>query len=298
MGGKSYRGGIDAGGTTFKCGVADPNGVLVQQCRVRVTTPDETIAGCRDFFRPLVESGRLSSFGIASFGPVDVDPNSRNYGTILSTPKPGWSHTNLKTAFESEVQIPVHVDTDVNGALLAERTWGAAQHANSSAYITVGTGIGAGIFVNGDFLGRPFHPEFGHIPLRRNEQDLSFECICPFHTDCLEGLVSAKAVETRIGDPMQADEADPVWEIAADYLAQACRTLYLTARPERIILGGGLMLAPRLLSRVQASFAEQMAGYLETSLQQSKRLICTPALGDNAGLMGAVLIGERAHRPA
>ena len=292
MGGKFYRGGIDAGGTTFKCGVADEEGVLVQQCRVRVTSPTETISQCLEFFRPLYESERLRSFGIASFGPIDVDLSSPDYGTILSTPKPAWSHTNLRAAFEKTIGLPVAVDVDVNGALLAERTLGAAKGTKSAVYVTVGTGIGASIFANGSFLGRPVHPEFGHIPLRRNERDKSFDCLCPFHSDCLEGMISAKAVGARVGEPSLLTEDDPVWEIAADYLAQACRSLYLTARPERIILGGGLLLAPHLIGRIRHAFYDQMGGYLSMGWNATVDLITTPDLGDNAGLMGAILLGQ------
>ena len=246
MGGKFYRGGIDAGGTTFKCGVADEEGVLVQQCRVRVTSPTETISQCLEFFRPLYESERLRSFGIASFGPIDVDLSSPDYGTILSTPKPAWSHTNLRAAFEKTIGLPVAVDVDVNGALLAERTLGAAKGTKSAVYVTVGTGIGASIFANGSFLGRPVHPEFGHIPLRRNEQDKSFDCLCPFHSDCLAGM----------------------------------------------ILGGGLLLAPHLIGRIRHAFYDQMGGYLSMGWNATVDLITTPDLGDNAGLMGAILLGQ------
>ncbi|MCH2456946.1 MAG: ROK family protein, partial [Henriciella sp.] len=184
------HGGIDAGGTTFKCGLADASGALVASHRVPVTTPEETLAATADWFTAHIEPGTLTTFGIASFGPIDVDPRSASYGTITGSAKPGWSGTNLHAHFANTLGLPVTVDTDVNGALLAEMKQGAAKGCASTAYVTVGTGIGAGLFANGGFLGRPSHPEFGHIALRRHPGDENFESVCPFQDDCLEGLAS------------------------------------------------------------------------------------------------------------
>lgn len=288
------HGGIDAGGTTFKCGLADTDGTLVDTRRIPVTTPDETIAACLDWFTPHARSGALASFGIASFGPIDIDPASSAYGTIIGSAKSGWSGTNLHARFGDALGLPVAIDTDVNGALLAEMTRGAARDCTSAAYITIGTGIGAGIFANGGFLGRPSHPEFGHIALRRHPADHAFESVCPFHPDCLEGLASVRAVRARAGDPEHLSAEHPVWDIAADYLAQAARTLTLTLRPQRIVLGGGLMLAPHLIARVRAAYDQQMGDYLGSA--PSGELITTPGLGDGAGLIGAILLGLQMAR--
>jgi fructokinase len=293
---KTFRAGIDAGGTTFKCGIMDDEGNIVQKFRVKVSTPDETISNCISFFRPVFETGRLSSFGIASFGPIDIDPQSSTYGTILQTPKPGWSLTNLKTAFGSAMGVPVRLDTDVNGALRAEIAYGAAKHVNSAAYVTIGTGIGAGVFAHNQLLAHPHHPEFGHIAVNRHPLDSSFKSVCQYHDDCLEGLASATAVHARAGDPAALAEDHPAWDIIADYLAQGCRSLFLTLRLERIILGGGLMLAPHLLNKVQVAFIRQMRGYLGVDCDIAKELVHTPALGDDAGLIGAILLGSDIDR--
>ena len=284
-------GGIDAGGTTFKCGLADASGALVATRRVPVTTPEETLAAAAGWFIEQTGHGTLATFGIASFGPIDIDPRSASYGTITGSAKSGWSGTNLRAHFENALALPVTLDTDVNGALLAEMTLGAAMGCASAAYVTVGPGIGAGLFANGGFLGRPSHPEFGHIALRRHPGDEDFESVCPFHDDCLEGLASVRAIRAQAGAPENLPADHPVWDIAADYLAQAARALTLTFRPERIILGGGLMLAPHLISRIREAFDQQMGGYLEHA--PSSELITTPGLGDNAGLIGAILLGQQ-----
>ena len=287
-------GGIDAGGTTFKCGVSDPNGNLLKTHRIPVSSPTETLEGCVEFFSQASALGTLQSFGIASFGPIDIDPSSKRYGTILETPKPGWTGTNLREFFEDKLSLNVAVDTDVNGALLAEMTKGAAAGADSAAYITVGTGIGAGISINGEYAGAPYHPEFGHISLRRHRDDMSFEGVCPFHGDCLEGLASARSIRTRWGEPIDLQEDHLGWDIIADYLAQACRTLTLTLRLERIVIGGGLLLAPHLLGRIQCAYDQQMAKYVGAQALSGRDLITTPGLGDDAGLVGAILLGGRA----
>lgn len=286
-------GGIDAGGTTFKCAIADADGKLIDTFRVPVTTPEDTLAQCASWFCAAGDSGALKSLGIASFGPVDVDAASAHYGTILKTPKPGWSGTNLRTFFYQTLGLQPVVDSDVNGALAAEMQLGAAAGARSAAYITIGTGIGAGIFLNGTFAGRPTHPEFGHIPLRRHPEDSGFEGGCPFHGDCLEGLASVTAMRARWGEPKEHSSNHPGWAIIADYLAQACRTLTLTLRLERIVLGGGLMLAPHLLDLVRSEYDRQMAGYLGDLAIPGEKLIFRPGLGDNAGLIGAILLGQQ-----
>ncbi|WP_291037787.1 ROK family protein [Hyphomonas sp.] len=288
-------GGIDAGGTTFKCGLADSSGNLIEKTRVPVSSPAETLAGCAEFFRSAGAGYDLKGLGLASFGPLDVDPGSPDYGMLLKTPKAGWSGAHLRRYFTEALGVDVCVDTDVNGALLAERSLGAAAGTVSAAYITVGTGIGAGIFINGEFAGRPCHPEFGHIPVRRHPRDTRFEGVCPFHGDCLEGVASVSAVRARWGDPEAMSPDHEGWMIVADYLAQACRVLTLTLRLERIIIGGGLSLAPNLIALVRSAYDAQMASYLGENAPSGAQLIDRPLLGDDAGLMGAVLLA-RNHR--
>ena len=288
-------GGIDAGGTTFKCGLRDGDGRWLAKHRVRATDPAATLAGCVEFFRSETESLgiELAGLGIASFGPIDIDPASPRYGTILDTPKPGWSGTDLRGAFRGALGVEVAVDTDVNGALLAEMRSGAAAGASSAAYITVGTGVGAGLASGGRVLARPLHPEFGHIPIRRHPTDTEFEGVCPFHGDCLEGLASVTALKARWGDPLDWGSDHPGWDLAAHYLAQACLALTYTLRLERIVLGGGLMLSPHLLPKIRRDYAKAGGGYLGDTVEATHALIVTPGHGDDAGLVGAVELGRQ-----
>lgn len=289
-------GGIDAGGSTFKCAIANREGRLLASQRVPVTTPDATIGGCVDFFRwELKERGAdLGVLGIASFGPIDIDPASPDYGTLFATPKPGWAGTRLSARFFSALGVPVVLDTDVNGALAAELERGAAKGVARAAYVTIGTGIGASIWASGGFLARPLHPEFGHIRVERHRDDHAFPGVCPFHGACLEGLASAPAIAAHFGDPEALPADHPVWEIEAFYLAQACAALTFTARPQRILLGGGVMLAEGLMPKVRTAYAGVMNGYLGQSEGDIESLIQRPALGDDAGLFGALTLARQA----
>lgn len=288
--------GIDAGGTTFKCAVAAPDGRLLATLRVPVSTPEATIGACIDFFRwELKERGaKLGVLGIASFGPIDVDPASPDYGTLFATPKPGWAGTRLSSRFFTALGVPVILDTDVNGALAAEVDRGAARGLSSAAYITVGTGIGASLWTSGTFIGKPSHPEFGHIRVERHPADREFAGVCSFHGDCLEGLASAPAIARRFGPPETLPADHMVWEIEAFYLAQACAVLFYTGRPQRILLGGGVMQAEGLVPKVRAAFGRLLNGYLGLTDGDIEALIQRPALGDDAGLFGAVTLARQA----
>ena len=288
-------GGIDAGGTTFKCGLQDEGGTWLVKTRVEVRDPAATIRDCVEVFRSHArQSGEmLETLGIASFGPVDVDPDSPRYGTILETPKPGWSGTDLRKAFAEALGVRVAVDTDVNGALLAEMQSGEAEGTRDAAYVTVGTGIGAGLASGGQILARPVHPEFGHIPIRRHPADMDFAGTCPFHGDCLEGLASVTSLKARWGDPVAWADEHPGWDIEADYLAQACLVLTYALRPKRIVLGGGLMLSPLMLAKVRDRYEAVEGGYLGRAARSAADRIVTPGHGDDAGLVGAIALSRR-----
>lgn len=286
---------IDAGGTTFKCALVDASQAVLASLRVPTSSPNETLEACLSFFTSLEEAGlNANAMGIASFGPIDVDPASQSYGTILDGPKSVWAGTNLKSYFETHLSVPVGIDTDVNGALLAEMEWGAAKGANSAAYVTIGTGIGAGLFANGGLIGKPSHPEFGHIRVKRHEADDDFLGVCSIHGDCLEGVASATALTERFGDPKDLNFNHIGWEIEAYYLAQACNALSLTFRPDKIVLGGGIMLAPHLLDMVREQYTTLINSYLGQSVSDIETLIVRPGLGDDAGLMGGVCLAKGA----
>ena len=295
---QSLLAGIDAGGTSFKIGVASRDGALLASAKVATSDPATTLDAAAARLLALAEQagGKIEAFGLASFGPIAVDPDTEDYGCILQTPKPGWQGANILAELERRLDAPGGLDTDVNAALLAEMQRGAARACERAAYVTVGTGIGVGIKTGGQLMGRPFHPELGHIRVQRHVADVSFPGVCAIHGDCLEGLASGPALTARFGPLDQLSHAHEAWEIAGFYLAQLCLTISLSARVERIVLGGGVMQAAALLQSVQANFDHLMANYLpQPSAKQG--LIAQAALGQDAGLIGALLLAQTIKTP-
>lgn len=286
--------GIDAGGTTFKCGVFTANGEVLAKRRIPTMAPEDTVAACTSFLQEESRArGRtITRLGIACFGPLDLCRSSPSYGSILRTPKQDWSGYPVLARFMNAFGCPTQIESDVNAALLAEMSLGAAKGLRSAAYITVGTGIGAGVFLNGGLVGQPAHPEFGHIRIGRRPGEPPFSGNCPYHGDCLEGLASAHAFAARFGDPAQLSQDHVGWDLEAYYLAQACQTLALTCRPQRIVLGGGLLQANHLLPRIQAHFLELMNGYLDDTQDSVAEQIVYAGLGDDAGLFGAARLAS------
>ena len=276
---------IEAGGTKFILGVADEDRTIIATHRIPTTHPKETIAAALDWFSA---QQKLSALGIASFGPLDLDPASPTWGQITQTTKPGWSNTNLVGPFAAKFGCSVAIDTDVNGAALAESIWGAGSGHRVSLYFTIGTGIGGGAVINGDLLRGLSHPEMGHIRLPRHPGDLDFAGVCPFHGDCLEGLASGPAIIARWGASLSELPSDhPGHGIIAHYLAQLVCTMQAIFEPGRIIFGGGVMGTAGLLDRVRNEAAAQGRGYF---VGDARDVVVAPALGDQAGLMGALAL--------
>lgn len=281
-------GAVEAGGTKVRAAVLDDDLNIIDQLRVPTTTPAETLRAIVGFLTP--HEG-LRSLGIASFGPLVVDPDSDAYGSIAPTPKPGWAGTRLLDHLRDATGVPTAIQTDVEAAAVAEHQLGAGRDCDSVAYITVGTGIGAGVLVNGSpFRGRD-HIELGHIPVRRVEGD-DFEGICPFHGDCLEGMASGPAIQARWGStPSTLDGRDDVWNLEADYLAQLARVLTYAFSPDRILYSGGVGARKHLAPRIAAATTRLLGGY-SVSHAANANLIATAALGNDAGLMGAALLAK------
>jgi fructokinase len=276
---------IEAGGTKFVLGVASADGTIHAQTRIPTTTPDETIAAMLAWFDGY---GPFAAMGIATFGPVGLDPNTSQWGHILKTTKPGWSNTDLAGPLVRQFGCPLAIDTDVNGAALSESLWGAGRGHDVVMYFTVGTGIGGGAVIRGQTLRGLGHPEMGHIRLPRHPNDLDFDGVCPFHGDCLEGLASGPAVLARWGHSLSELGSDhPAHEIIAWYLAHAVVTMQAIFEPGRIIFGGGVMATPGLIEHIRATAVMVGGGYHASDAAQS---VVLPGLGDNAGLLGGLAL--------
>lgn len=311
-------GGIEAGGTKFICAVGtSPTGLLIK--RIETTTPQKTLDAVIGFFKPYTveeASRRLTALGIASFGPLELNKKSRRYGYITNTPKPNWANVNLAGIISDALNVPVAIDTDVNGAALGEREWGAARGLNTFVYVTLGTGIGGGGIINGDLMHGLVHPEMGHIMVPRDSSDKpGFKGSCKFHRcdlrnnpsfGCWEGLASGVSMQQRWGKPpeeiLKNDENYKLaWNLEANYIAIGICNLICTLSPQRIILGGGIMDHPDLLGKVQRKVVKLLNKYIPAldSPEQISGYLVRPALVDEksnislSGVLGAIVLARR-----
>lgn len=277
-------GAIEAGGTKFVCAVSDKQLEIKERLSIPTTTPEETLKQVFDFF----DQYTLTSIGIGSFGPIDVNEKSATYGYVTSTPKTAWKNFDFLGSVKQRYGIPVAWTTDVNAAAYGELKKGSAQGMESCLYLTVGTGIGGGAVVDGKVLSGYGHPEMGHLLVRMHPDD-DFDGVCPYHGNCLEGVAAGPAIEKRYGKKgHELAEDKKVWEIEAFYLAQALVNYTLILSPEKIVLGGGVMKQTQLLSMIKEQFTQLMAGYVATP--PLDEYIVTPELEDNAGITGCLLM--------
>jgi fructokinase len=278
-------GAIEAGGTKFVLGVGHGPDAIIDQLQIPTRDPETTLAETSAFFR---KHPGLAAMGIGSFGPLERDRTSAQWGHILATTKPGWSQRDVAGRLSRELSVPVAFDTDVNAAALAEARLGAAIGTSVSVYITIGTGIGGGVIVDGQIVGGSGHPELGHIKLPKAPDDQEFGGSCPFHGDCLEGLASGPAIIARWGQSLSHLPPDhPAHAMIAGYLAETCNTLRAILAPDAIILGGGVMGTPGLLDRVVTAAAASDGGYFALPAAQ---VIRRPVLAPISGLAGAFLM--------
>ena len=289
----SLYGGIEAGGSKWECAVGTgPDDVRGAET-IPTTTPSETIGRAVAFFE---RQDPVDAIGIGSFGPVDTKPSSPTWGHITTTPKPGWAHTDVGQEIRRRLSVPVSFDTDVNAAALAEHRWGAARELDTLCYITVGTGIGGGGMVGGRLMHGLLHPEFGHLRIPHDTKLDPFPGVCPYHGDCWEGLASGRAIEARWGGPAAHLDDDAAWELEAHYLALGVVCVICVLSPERIVIGGGVMQQPRLISLVRREVTGLLNGYLDAAPIRDAitEYITTPALGVRAGVLGAIALASTA----
>jgi fructokinase len=286
-------GGIEAGGTKFVCAVgSDPNKILAL-AQFPTTTPKETLGRVVDFFAEQQRKTNIAAIGIGTFGPVNLNPDSPKFGYITTTPKPGWSDTNIKGIIEERLKLPVTIDTDVNAAALAEHRWGAAQNLRTFLYLTIGTGIGGGGMTDGRLLHGLTHPEMGHIRIPHDLQKDPFPGSCPYHGDCFEGLAAGPSIKNRYGERGETlPEDHPVWSLLAGYVALALNNFICTLSPQRIILGGGVMEQDHLLQSIRKRTQSLLNGYVNAPeiLEDIDKYIVRPELRGKAGVLGAIAL--------
>ncbi|MCW2963999.1 MAG: hypothetical protein JWO17_1251 [Actinomycetia bacterium] len=282
-------GGVEAGGTKWVCGIGTGPDDLHALETFPTTTPAETLARTAEFFK---QNGGVSAVGVGSFGPIDL-----RAGRITTTPKPGWANSEVVSVLHDALGVPVAFDTDVNAAALGEGRWGAAIGLDTFCYFTVGTGIGGGVMAGGRLVHGLVHPEVGHVRIPHDRMRDPFAGACPYHGDCFEGLASGSAVAQRWGKPSEElGDRPEVWELEAEYLSLGVVNVICVLSPQRVILGGGVMKEPSLLPLVRARTRALLNGYIaRPELSEGlDEYIVGPALGDRAGVLGAIELARMA----
>lgn len=289
-------GALEAGGTKMVLAVGNEKGNIQNRISIPTRTPEETMPEMIKFFK----ENDVDALGIGCFGPIDLDRQSQTYGYITSTPKLAWKNYNIVGEFKKALQkgsvsFPVGFDTDVNGSALGEWTFGCMQGLHTGMYITIGTGIGAGVFAEGKLLHGMLHPECGHILLSKHPSD-TYEGKCPYHRNCFEGLAAGPAIEERYGQKAALlAERNDVWDLEAYYIAQALVSYILTLSPQRIVLGGGVMHQEQLFPLIRKKVKELLNGYIVTKeLLDIDSYIVPASLNDDQGILGALKLAADA----
>lgn len=292
----AYLGALEAGGTKMVCAVGREDGSIVEQVSIPTTEPSRCMPQILEFFR----GKDIDALGVGCFGLLDLDRSSPSYGSITTTPKLRWRNYPIMRVLGEELGVPVGIDTDVNAAALGEAALGCTQGLGCSMYITVGTGIGVGIIVDGKPHHGMIHPECGHIPVNRRADDPMVRGICPYHGSCLEGLASGPAIESRWGrSPAELADCEAVWALEAYYLGQAVCSYIYTISPERIVFGGGVMNQKQLLPLIRAEVSRQLCGYIQgKGLNDLDSYIVPSALDGRQGIIGCLVLGAQARKEA
>jgi len=295
--------GIELGGMSVLVSIAEdhPTNIIKTHKVLNYDDPNQTLPQVVAW----VKEQKVDAIGIGSFGPVDLNPHSKTYGYITSTPKKGWKYTDVLSPFK-KLGVPVGISTDVNVAAVGELAYGNHGDINSCCYITVGTGIGVGVVVDGKPVTGLLHPEGGHFkPPRYSGDDIKGNC--PFHSDCTEGLANAAAVAERAKCDIRKLETisddHPVWEMEAFYLAHLCSVLTTVVSPQVIVLGGGVLRRTLLFPKIRKYYKELLNKYLvHTKLDTEIDSYIVPSrfnIGDTtSGSVGCLEIGLQAYQGA
>lgn len=277
-------GSIEAGGTKFVCAVGNDNYQIQDITYIPTETPEKTLTKVVAYFKKF----DIQSLGVASFGPLELRTSSDRFGYITSSPKLEWRNVDFIGTLKRDLDIPMYWTTDVNGSAYGEFVMSRLSNEgiNSLVYYTIGTGVGAGIIYDGNFIGDIGHPEMGHVNVKRHPDDLQFKGVCPYHSDCLEGLVAGPSFEARLGKRGdKVSHKDPVWQIMAYYVAQALVQTTLTIRPGKIVLGGGVMNQD-FLEKIRIQFSALLNSYVE--VPPLEHYITMPSIQNN----GSATIGN------
>lgn len=294
----AYLLGIEAGGTKFFVSIGNEKGDVIDRVRINTTTPTETMPQVLAAMKRFELQHGFRAIGIGSFGPLDPNPNSPTYGSITSTPKLAWQDYPILAAIREEFSAPIAFDTDVNAALLCECYWGHGVGLRNVIYATIGTGIGAGVMVDGQVLHGTHHTEIGHMMVPRSRLEGDYPGCCPFHGDCLEGLASGPSIKDRwnVDSALDLPLDHDAWLLEQEYLSYMVANLIYCFSPEKIILGGGVMKQEQLFAQIQKQTSFCINSYVRhCTANRLTHMVVPASFGDNTGAKGALALALSAH---
>ncbi|QIV96307.1 fructokinase [Allofrancisella inopinata] len=293
-----YLLGIEAGGTKFFTTIGDIQGNVIERHRTNTTTPEQTMAEVLEVFRSYQTKYNIKAVGLACFGPIDINTESKTYGYITNTPKTSWKNFDILSSIKSNYSGSIGFNTDVNAAAICEQIWGAGKEVNNLLYLTIGTGIGGGIICNNKLVQGAMHPEIGHIFISQNCND-NFEGSCPFHGNCLEGLASGTALKQRynVASAGVLPDSHEAWIFEAEYLAKAIVNYIYAFSPEKVILGGGVMHKTILFDMIRENVVRYLNNYLDyPALKNMAEFVIPASFGDNTGVKGSLALALQAYK--
>jgi len=278
-----FVGGAELGGTKCILAVAHSPSEILYRTVIPTEDPRRTLDSIFAFFNDY----ELDTIGIGTFGPVVLDSRSNDYGLLISESKEGWKGINIYDEFSSNLRGRVVIDTDVNAAAIGEYSYGAGRECSTIVYITVGTGIGGGLLLDGKPHTGNFHLEVGHMRIPNPD---NIEGNCQIHGSCWEGLASGPAISERWGATVSdLSESHPAWDKEAELLAYGVLSIIANYSPNKIILGGGVMKQKHLYPKIRSNVIELWNDYIP--LGDLSEMIVEPGLGIDSGIVGALVLG-------
>ena len=311
-----FRIGVDVGGTGIQFGVLDEKLNILSEYSIPTVTSDpfsNQVGRIVDGVLAVTAQAGLSKDKISSVGVGIPGIANHNTGEVIFCTNMGWSHVPFGEEFRQRLDIPVRIENDANVAALAESVAGISKGTSSSVFITIGTGIGSGIIINGKIWGgaHGIGGELGHVIFDLN----GYPCTCGNH-GCLERYCSATALIrmareaiARHPDTLMlkmvsnditkveartvidaAREEDPlaveVYATYIDYLAQAVANIVNLLDPEVIVIGGGVSKAGSFLIDPLRRRYTKYVLYNDQTMPKIKLAVC----GAKAGIIGAAML--------
>lgn len=308
--------GVDVGGTKIAAGIVDEQGAVVARDRTRspATDPVQIVRTIGELVRSLVDPAEIEAVGVCAAGFVD-----KQRATVVFAPNLAWRDEPLRDRLQRELDLPVVVENDANAAAWGEFTFGAGEDVEDLLLLTVGTGVGGGIVIDGELLrgGFGMGAEVGHIRMVPG----GVRCGCG-NLGCLESYGSGSAlvrvsrekaaaapweaatlIELAGGDPARikgpmitraAEHGDPFavarFAELGDWLGQGIATLTAVLDPNVVVIGGGVSEAgDLLLEPIRESFERNVTARGHRPMLEVRQ----SRLGNAGGIVGVADLARR-----